>query len=203
MDEASWIGALLCAGGVFGCAVYGFLSTRCGRKTTILLLAVPHIGFWLCVIFADYVYHLYLARFLAGAAGAGLYVVVPLLVAEIADPSIRGRLGAILPLGVSMGIFNGFVTGTFIHYKYIPFIMLSLSVVFLLSVFALPDTPHSLLKANRITDAEASFRFYRNISENVMDNKAKQEFERIREQQLKSQTNEEKLQLKDFSKFIL
>uniref|UniRef100_A0A1L8DF24 Putative facilitated trehalose transporter tret1 n=1 Tax=Nyssomyia neivai TaxID=330878 RepID=A0A1L8DF24_9DIPT len=199
MDEASWIGALLCAGGICGCAVYGSLATRCGRKTTILLLAVPHIGFWLCVIFADYVYHLYLARFLAGATGGGLYIIVPLFVAEIADPAIRGRLGAILPLAVSMGIFNGFVAGTFIHHTYIPFCMLSLSAIFFLTVIALPETPLSLLKVSRITDAEASFRFYKNVSENAVDNKIKEDFRKVQEQQMKSQSREEKLQFKDFT----
>ncbi|XP_059617699.1 uncharacterized protein LOC132262445 [Phlebotomus argentipes] len=198
IDEASWIGALLCVGGIIGCAVYGSLATRCGRKTTILLLAVPHIGFWLCVIFADYVYHLYLARFFAGATGGGLYIVVPLFVAEIADPSIRGRLGAILPLAVSMGIFNGYVAGTFIHHSYIPFLMLSLSAFFLLSVISLPETPLSLLKANRVADAEASFKFYKNAS-GITDTKMKEDFERVREQQMKSQSREEKLQLSDFT----
>lgn len=42
-------------------------------------------GFWLCIIFGRYVYHLYVARLLAGCTGGGLFVCIPLFVAEISE----------------------------------------------------------------------------------------------------------------------
>lgn len=36
-------------------------------------------------MFGRYVYHLYFARFLAGCTGGGLFVCIPLFVAEIAE----------------------------------------------------------------------------------------------------------------------
>lgn len=42
-------------------------------------------AFWVIVLFARNVEYLYMARILAGFAGGGIYVCVPLFVAEIAD----------------------------------------------------------------------------------------------------------------------
>lgn len=39
--------------------------------------------FWLFVMFGKRVYHLYIARVLAGMSGGGMYVTFPLFVAEI------------------------------------------------------------------------------------------------------------------------
>lgn len=42
-DEASWIAALTCGGGVVGNTVAGFITNRFGRKLPLLLLAIPKI----------------------------------------------------------------------------------------------------------------------------------------------------------------
>lgn len=42
-------------------------------------------GFWLCVMYGTNVYHLYVARVFAGMTGGGVFVCIPLFVAEIAD----------------------------------------------------------------------------------------------------------------------
>lgn len=103
LEETSWIGAILCLGGVVGNSSFGFLCNWIGRKRAITLLAFPNMvrilsymffylsllyifqGFWLCIMFGRYVYHLYFARFLAGCTGGGLFVCIPLFVAEIAE----------------------------------------------------------------------------------------------------------------------
>lgn len=41
--------------------------------------------FWLFIIYAQYVYQLFIARFIVGLTGGGLFTCIPLYVAEIAD----------------------------------------------------------------------------------------------------------------------
>lgn len=85
LEEASWIGSIICIGGLIGNFGFGYLSEKLGRKKAIILLAFPHIGFWLCVIFAQNVYHLYIGRILAGTCGGGIFVTITIYTSEIAQ----------------------------------------------------------------------------------------------------------------------
>lgn len=42
-EEASWIGAMLCVGGLCGNLFFGWLTNICGRKRPLCLLAFPNI----------------------------------------------------------------------------------------------------------------------------------------------------------------
>lgn len=43
LEETSWIGAILCVGGVVGNSLFGFLCNWIGRKRAITLLAFPNM----------------------------------------------------------------------------------------------------------------------------------------------------------------
>lgn len=43
IDEASWITALMCAGGLVGNFFFGWVTERYGRKLPLMSLAVPQI----------------------------------------------------------------------------------------------------------------------------------------------------------------
>lgn len=65
--------------------LFGYMTEILGKRKSLLLLVVPHIAFWGFVMFGTQVYHLYLARIMAGAAGGGLMRCISLYVADIAD----------------------------------------------------------------------------------------------------------------------
>ena len=46
-EEISWVGSLFNLGAFFGCMAGGMLMDRFGRKTTMLMTAVPNIVAWL------------------------------------------------------------------------------------------------------------------------------------------------------------
>lgn len=107
--EASWVAAIICFGGVIGNFTFGLLANHIGSKRAICLLAFPQMvkfpsqivskielnnplfiysmaqAFWLCIMFGRYVQHLYIARIFAGITGGGIFVCIPLFVAEISD----------------------------------------------------------------------------------------------------------------------
>lgn len=43
LEEASWIGSIICVGGVTGSLTFGLLVNRIGCKLSLYLLAVPHV----------------------------------------------------------------------------------------------------------------------------------------------------------------
>lgn len=84
-EEASLIGSLSCVGGFTGTFLYAFFADKYGRKKAILCLAPPTILFWLSVIYAKTVFHLYVGRILAGLCGGGVYIIITIYTTEIAQ----------------------------------------------------------------------------------------------------------------------
>ncbi|KAJ6633527.1 Facilitated trehalose transporter Tret1 [Pseudolycoriella hygida] len=191
LEETSWIGAILCVGGVVGNSVFGYLCKLIGRKRSITLLAIPNLGFWLCIMFGHYVYHLYFARFLIGCTGGGLFVCVPLFVAEIAEDRIRGTLGSLLLVCSNVGILFSFVAGCYVSYEIFPYVMIVFPLIFLFSFYFLPETPQYLLQQDKVKEAEIALRFYRN-SNNFDSKEACEKFdmEMAKIKQLSKQNND-------------
>ncbi|XP_037038802.1 facilitated trehalose transporter Tret1-like [Bradysia coprophila] len=201
LEETSWIGAILCIGGVIGNSIFGYLCKLIGRKRAIILLGLPNLGFWLCIMFGRYVYHLYLARLLAGCAGGGLYVCIPLFVSEIAEDRIRGTLGSLLLVCSNIGILMSFIAGAYVKYSLFPCIMIVFPLMFIISFYFLPETPQYLLQHDKVKEAENALRFYRNAQ--VCDDKEacqrfEQELAKITQFAKQNTINGEGIQLSDF-----
>lgn len=85
VEEISWIGACFSVGALIGNIVYSATLRYVGLRRTMFALVPPNVLFWLSVLFARYPWHLYVGRTLAGISGGGLYLCVPMFVADIAD----------------------------------------------------------------------------------------------------------------------
>ncbi|CAD7088659.1 unnamed protein product [Hermetia illucens] len=163
IEEASWIGSIICVGGVTGSLTFGLLVNRIGCKLSLYLLAVPHVCFWLVLIFGTIVPHLYIARILCGITGGAVFVVIPTYVADIADNKIRGMLGSLLVMNFNGGILCGFILGSYLSYSLFPRIIIALSVIFAVLIFFLPDTPQYYIRRKKDHEALNSLKFYRNF----------------------------------------
>lgn len=110
MSYLSWVSSMLGIGGVVGTIAAGLMADRFGRKYTLLAAAIPQIVSesknivvvffcliqmfskrffiqisYLLIIYAQNVYFLLVSRFLSGYIGGVMFVVIPLMVAEIAE----------------------------------------------------------------------------------------------------------------------
>lgn len=83
-----------------------YFADRFGRKTTLLLGAVPFILGWVLVILAESVTMLYVARMFSGLGYGIVYTVAPMYTGEIATNEVRGALSTLITLmnKVSMSI---------------------------------------------------------------------------------------------------
>lgn len=110
-EDISWIGSLLCVGGFIGTILFVMITEKFGMKNALFLLVIPHLCFWSLVYFSTHVYHLFLARTLAGVTGGGVLRTISLYIAEISENEIKGRLGSFLLFALSSGILLIFILG--------------------------------------------------------------------------------------------
>lgn len=197
-EDVSWIGSLICFGGVFGTIAFGAINEKIGKRNSMILLVIPHLSFWALVYFSTHAYHLYLARILAGITGGGLLRTVSLYITEISENEIRGVLGTFFNFSMSGGILLIFIAGAYLNYFLIPIVMLALPATYLLFViFFIRDTPVSLISRNKVDEAFESLKFYRTCSNEKSEiNRISAEFELMKA--AVENKNEEKLELSDF-----
>ncbi|XP_053674994.1 facilitated trehalose transporter Tret1-like [Anopheles nili] len=163
MHQASWIGGMLCLGGIVGTFVGGAIVERLGRKWTAWIAGWPLVACWGMIIVANHPGYLMAARFLGGLSGGIDFVVTPLYVAEIASTSHRGALSSILMLSCCVGVVIAYVAGAFLHYYVIPWVCITVPVFFLITFCFLPESPSYLAKVHQLQAAESSLRYFRGI----------------------------------------
>lgn len=82
-------------GAAFGGPPFGMLVNMVGRKLAILALSLPVTVSWILILCTRSVAWLYVARLASGLTLGGVSFVVPIYVAEIVEPSVRGPLSAV------------------------------------------------------------------------------------------------------------
>lgn len=133
---------------VFGLAEFGMNRYRM-IITYVTIVPSQQIS-WILVIYAENLLYLCVARFLIGLSGAACFMVLPLLVTEIADDKIRGVLASALTLTMNLGILIGFIFGYLFEYSLVPKMMLAIPLLFLVTFYFFPESPWYLMKRNKI-----------------------------------------------------
>ncbi|KOB79239.1 Sugar transporter [Operophtera brumata] len=99
----------------------GALMQRAGRRRTLQLTAPLWVASWLILGFAKH---------------------FPLvLVSECCDPEIRGRLGSLPTLSMSMGILISYVAGNWLTWRYLAFFSAIFCVALFVILLPLPESP--------------------------------------------------------------
>lgn len=148
-EEGSWIGSLLNLGAFLGALPAGLVADRIGRKFTLSVLAVPLSASWLIIGFGNSVTELFAGRFIAGIAVGAVSVTVPMYIAELAESSIRGALGTLFQLQMTLGILFSYLAGMVGDHRALSFISCALPVVFFITFTWMPESPVFLLSKNR------------------------------------------------------
>ncbi|XP_059621872.1 facilitated trehalose transporter Tret1-like [Phlebotomus argentipes] len=181
--EASLTSALLYMAGMVGSLSFGWLADRIGRKWALFLGTCPHIIAHLLIIFAQDVNFLYVSRVFSGLGCGALFVVLPIYVSEISEDKVRGTLGAIFCNMVSVGIVIGRCLGSYLDFYVVPYVVLGLLAVFVLTFPFFPETPQYLLLKRRESKAEKSLKRFRGAKRDAngkMPEKFETEFEALK-----------------------
>ncbi|KAH8278584.1 hypothetical protein KR018_005542 [Drosophila ironensis] len=180
VEEVSWIGSMLGIGGLVTIPICAFVTQVFGRKPMMLFLAFPQTMHWVIIYFSKNAFFMYAARFLVGVTGGVTFVTLPVYIAEISDPSIRGSLASTIVLNIGIGILMGNILGSFVAFRILPCILILFPLIYEVLIYFLPETPMFLLQTGMDEKAESSFYFYKNTSPD--DAEAKAEFMIMKQQ---------------------
>ncbi|EFA06748.1 facilitated trehalose transporter Tret1-2 homolog [Tribolium castaneum] len=158
LDEASYFTVLPPMGAICSCFVFSKLTDMIGRKHTLILIAIPQIVSLVLISVAKSVYVFYIARFLAGVADACLFASLPIYVAEITTPKVRGTWGNFMTFLIYIGQLTINIVGSYTSVVMTAYICLIFPVFFLCTFIFMPETPYYYLIKNRTEDARLSLR---------------------------------------------
>lgn len=115
--------------------------------------------------FASTVNHIYISRLLSGIAGAGVFFVVPVYIAEISDKKIRGELCTSFSVICNIGIFLEFILAEYMDFRNAAVLIALISVGFMVGFSFMPESPQWLIAKKRCSEAEVAFKFLRGVNE--------------------------------------
>ncbi|KAF2895720.1 hypothetical protein ILUMI_10455 [Ignelater luminosus] len=163
-DEISYVVMIAPLGYLVGSPLSGFLLDKIGRKSTMLLLAIPEIIPWILIETSTCVEMLYIARFITGIADGALFTTLPIYIGEVVEPKIRGILGTAQSFAIITGILLINAYGSYLPIRMTAYISLSVPLLFLVTFIWMPDSPYYLLMKGKIEEARASLSMLRRVN---------------------------------------
>lgn len=157
-DEGSWIVSIMILCSALTPIPSAYFADRFGRKTTLLLGAIPFILGWVLVIVAKSVAVLYVARMFSGLGYGIVYTVAPMYTGEIATNEVRGALSTLITLMNKVGILAQYCIGPYVTMRTLAGINMILPILFVITFIFLPESPYYYLKFERSERAERSLR---------------------------------------------
>ncbi|KAF5305828.1 hypothetical protein FQR65_LT07567 [Abscondita terminalis] len=157
--EGSWIASAFPIGTIVGSIILALTLDAFGRKTMLLVGSLSFSATWLMIVFASSTWQLVVARFIAGIFDGIVFPCVPVYIAEVADPKIRGLLITGTKTSYIVGIFLSNLLGAFLTITVAGTVsaLLSLGVLICLLI---PESPYFYMIKEDTEAAKTSMETY-------------------------------------------
>ncbi|CAB3360091.1 Hypothetical predicted protein [Cloeon dipterum] len=186
-EQGSWIASIHSIVTPMGSLLSGPLMERFGRRTTLLFSLVPSLMGWVAIYMSKTHAALLIGRcFTAITTGLSAPPALVLL-AETADPKLRGFLVGAPSTSFSIGILMIYVLNSLLPWQMVALVAATVPFMAFASFFVLPESPLWLAKANKNNEAAIALTWLRGGDAG----KARQELELMELQQQQNKIREE------------
>ncbi|CAG2060193.1 unnamed protein product [Timema podura] len=163
-SEQSWIGSLTPLGAAISPFLAGYAADRWGRKTTLLATACPVIVGWVLIACAEparSIPLIYVGRIIHGLCLGVAFTVIPMYCGEIAEDKVRGALGSLLQIMISVGLLSQYVVGPYVSYLVLTIFSVVVPFLFVVAMWFVPESPYQLIMARKNQQALESLQWLR------------------------------------------
>uniref|UniRef100_A0A1B6E018 Major facilitator superfamily (MFS) profile domain-containing protein n=1 Tax=Clastoptera arizonana TaxID=38151 RepID=A0A1B6E018_9HEMI len=160
-EEISWVISIMNLSNMLSPYPCGFLMDRYGRKHTLLLLSILPTASWALITIGETILVLSIARILNGFWQGIVYTILPIYIAEIAEPKFRSQMGTLMSFMMSLGILITYIIAPILSYTLIAIVNGLIPIIFFCCFIWMPESPTYYLIHKDYLKAEKALNWFR------------------------------------------
>ncbi|XP_050535057.1 facilitated trehalose transporter Tret1-like [Daktulosphaira vitifoliae] len=166
-EDTKTYGSVFGIGAAIGALPAGSVASVLGRCLSMVVFEIFIFIGWLCLIIPKAVWMLNTGRVLQGIGVGALCALIPAYVGEISEPAIRGSLCSIFQVLVVIGILYAYIFGAIVSYVSFGILCGIWSLIHLIGVLLIPESPYYYLSKNLEEKARKSLKNLRGASVDI------------------------------------